>query len=247
MGLLGRQHPVGQDQFGGPFHAHRPRQEIGRRAVGRQTGPGVGHGKPGRLCGQDQIAGAGHAHARAGRYPVDHADQRRVHAQKARYRAVQIDGDLFEMGGQRRPASVGGKALEIPAGAEHAARAGQQHGPNVAVFAALDRGLHEFSGHVEVERVGVIGPLERNRGNLILHLKAYGCVVHPVLPQASSSATARPISRGESSCTKWVPLTVTSFWFGQLRQNSRCGPVRITPGSALTNSLGMGLVDSQAP
>jgi hypothetical protein len=37
---------------------------------------------------------------------------------------------------------------------------------------------------------------------------------------------------------KCTPGTVTSVWSGQVRQNSRCAPVRIAPGSALMNSLG---------
>lgn len=41
---------------------------------------------------------------------------------------------------------------------------------------------------------------------------------------------------------KCAPGTVTSVWLGQVRQNSRCTPVRIVPGSALTKSLGMALV-----
>ena len=36
-----------------------------------------------------------------------------------------------------------------------------------------------------------------------------------------------------------MPGTVISLWSGQLRQKSHAGPVRIAPGSALTNSFGM--------
>ena len=43
---------------------------------------------------------------------------------------------------------------------------------------------------------------------------------------------------------KWLPLTVTSGWFGQERQNSRCGPIRMAPGSALTKSFETGEVAS---
>ena len=37
---------------------------------------------------------------------------------------------------------------------------------------------------------------------------------------------------------KWMPGTVTSAWSGHVRQKSRTGPVRMLPGSALTNSFG---------
>ena len=54
----------------------------------------------------------------------------------------------------------------------------------------------------------------------------------------TKSATARPISSGLSSWTKWRPLTVTSVWLGQVRQTSRWRPTRMEPGSALTKSFG---------
>src|SRR5687768_7496685 len=37
----------------------------------------------------------------------------------------------------------------------------------------------------------------------------------------TNSATARPISAGESSWMKWLPGTVTSRWLGHVRQKSR--------------------------
>src|ERR1700761_2013978 len=61
------------------------------------------------------------------------------------------------------------------------------------------------------------------------------------------AATARPISSGESSWTKWIPLTVTSVCAGKLRACSRTlPPARIPPGSAFRNSLGTLLVFSQS-
>src|SRR6185503_683251 len=65
--------------------------------------------------------------------------------------------------------------------------------------------------------------------------------------RARKAAMARPISCGESSWMKWLPLTVTSSWRGQVRQNSRWGPVRMEPGSALTKSLGSGLFERKRP
>jgi len=63
----------------------------------------------------------------------------------------------------------------------------------------------------------------------------------------SQAAMARPISAPESSWRKWMPGTVTSAWSGQVRQKFRTAPVRMLPGSALTNSLGsLGAEASQA-
>jgi N-formylglutamate deformylase len=64
--------------------------------------------------------------------------------------------------------------------------------------------------------------------------------------RAIQAASAAPISAGESSCRKCSPGTVTSSWFGQLRQKARFSPVRKAPGSALTNSFG-NVVDDSHP
>src|SRR6184192_2052123 len=53
------------------------------------------------------------------------------------------------------------------------------------------------------------------------------------------SATARPIAGPESSWMKCEPGTVTSVWFFQPRQKSLTAPIRMAPGSALTNNFGM--------
>src|ERR1700724_3876181 len=53
------------------------------------------------------------------------------------------------------------------------------------------------------------------------------------------SATALPMAAPESSWMKCDPGTVTSLWLFQRRQNSRGAPIRMAPGSALTNSFGM--------
>lgn len=63
----------------------------------------------------------------------------------------------------------------------------------------------------------------------------------------TNAATASPISSGESSCRKCRPLTVTSSWLGQVLQKSRALPVRIDPGSALTNNFGISDVDNHLP
>ena len=51
---------------------------------------------------------------------------------------------------------------------------------------------------------------------------------------------APPISPGESSWTKWIPLTVTSVCDGNLRARSRTAPpARIPPGSREGYLLGV--------
>src|SRR5262245_17613386 len=76
-------------------------------------------------------------------------------------------------------------------------------------------------------------------------------VIAPVDSSHAMSSRNRerawPISAGESSCTKWLPRTVTSRWLGQARQDSRWAPTRIEPGSALTKSFGVVVVASHWP
>ena len=50
-----------------------------------------------------------------------------------------------------------------------------------------------------------------------------------------------------SSWTKWRPFTLTSVWFGQARQSSRCRPTRIDPGSALIKSDCRSFLDTEDP
>src|SRR5437763_13290445 len=75
----------------------------------------------------------------------------------------------------------------------------------------------------------------------------WGCA-RPICPArtfATNREVASPTSFGESSCKKCAPSTVTSCWFGQVRQNSLCAPIKNPAGSALMNSFGMRLVDIQ--
>src|SRR5262245_18143004 len=67
----------------------------------------------------------------------------------------------------------------------------------------------------------------------------------PVWRAPTNSRDAMPISCGESSCRKWSPLTVTSRWFGQLRQKSRVRPVMMAPGLPRMRSLGVVLLEIQ--
>ena len=60
-------------------------------------------------------------------------------------------------------------------------------------------------------------------------------------------ANAAPISPGLSSWMKWIPGTVTSCWFFQVRQKARDRPISIEPGSAEMNSFGSSVLASQAP
>src|ERR1700679_1255694 len=82
---------------------------------------------------------------------------------------------------------------------------------------------------------------------------------HPVAPDIAALrgppsanapiqwGAARPISSGESSCTKWTPLTVFSVNAGHPRTTlTSRSLVRIAPGSAFRNSLGTLLVPSQS-
>jgi hypothetical protein len=59
-------------------------------------------------------------------------------------------------------------------------------------------------------------------------------------------ASAWPTNSGLSSWTKCISGIVTSVWLGHDRQYSRVLPCMNTPGSALINSFGIGLVASHS-
>src|SRR5215469_7443926 len=60
-----------------------------------------------------------------------------------------------------------------------------------------------------------------------------------LLRDLTNSCNALPISFGESSCKKCLPLTITSVWFGQVLQNSSVRPLTMAPGSPAIRSLGI--------
>jgi hypothetical protein len=49
--------------------------------------------------------------------------------------------------------------------------------------------------------------------------------------QTTHEIRAAPISLTLSSWMKWMPFTVSSVWFGHVRQNSRSLPLSRAPGS----------------
>src|SRR6516162_6364999 len=76
---------------------------------------------------------------------------------------------------------------------------------------------------------------------------SWPCMAPVSLMLSIQLTIARPISSGESSCTKWSPATVSSFCAGNPRAKSRFAPPAMSkPGSAFTNSLGTPLVASQS-
>src|SRR5208282_4098907 len=158
---------------------------------------------------------------------------------------MQMRGDFFEVTRQ-----VGFRfcreALEIAAGAEKSARArNQNRAHRIIVLAGTCRTI-EVLGHLLVDPVGGLGPIQRHVRDAIFYFENY-VRRHPAVLLYSvryQSASAAPISCGESSWMKCTPFTVISRCWGHLRQNSRCSPTRIAPGSALMKSLGIGLCAS---
>ena len=115
-------------------------------------------------------------------------------------------------------------------------------------FLRRDSGVARSTGSWATLPLGLLLGLVRRR-----HRRWHSRDRHRDFQAARSSqiagnqfAMARPISSGESSCRKWRPRTVTSVWFGQVRQKSRRDSVRMAPGSPLMNSLGTRLRLSQS-
>ena len=162
------------DEIGGPQELERlrgadeARQEV-RVAVARhQAHAHVARGEAGRLCGHAHVAHHAHAHAGADREPVDHRDDRFVHRfQRLRHSVNALPEAVLPLQRAR---------LTLPHASHVAARAegapGARHDDHVHVVVGL--GLAERLGprvdHRARERVELVGPIQRQRRDLVLGL-----------------------------------------------------------------------------
>src|SRR5229473_6982130 len=85
---------------------------------------------------------------------------------------------------------VGGEALKVAAGTEHAPRTGDDDRADCWVFVTLQGGVHQVPGHINVDRVGRIRPVERDAGDAVSDSKKQGGVWH-VNPPSRAGATPR--------------------------------------------------------
>jgi hypothetical protein len=149
----------------------------------REAGRGVGHAELGRLGGDCEIGVAHEAHARARGHSIHGGDDRRIHAREDRERLVEGARELLDESGN----PFGGlrHAPQVAAGAEHAAGAGQEHGPDSRVLVAPLRHLQQLLGHFEVEGVGGLGPIQREVADPIASLEGERFVAHDVVSPSS--------------------------------------------------------------
>ena len=93
---------------------------------------------------------------------------------------MQHAGQLLQVRAQAL--ALRGEALQVAAGAKHAAGPRQQYRAHGAVLARADRRVHQLASHRAVERVAGIGPVERDARDMVAQLVADRRVIHDRLP-----------------------------------------------------------------
>ena len=170
FGLLGGEHPIGQNQIHGPAQADHPGQKERRGSVGNQAGLGVAHGELGRPPGDDQIASGDQGHAGAAGGAGDCSHQRCVHLGQASQGGVQVHRHGVNQAGQF-VGPGGGEAGQIPTAAEEFAVGPQQHGAHRGVMSHRHGGFAQLGGKLGTHGVAAVGAVEGDGGQPIIQVE----------------------------------------------------------------------------
>ena len=141
----GRNALAGQAQLGEQLARDELRQQRGDAAVGRQADLDVGDGEVGVARRDQQVAGERERHAGADRAALDRGDHRLGAVADRAHRAVQLLQPLAALLG--RHVAAGGELVQVAAGAEEAAGAGEHDGADLRIV----RGLAQRAGEGFVE------------------------------------------------------------------------------------------------
>ncbi len=156
----------GEHQFARPRRADQPRQQPGDAVVAAQADPQIAGRNERRLCGDADVAGHGDGQPRADRGAGQRCDGRLAHRdQRTGQQALALlqVRDLLVIGHvQLLLVAMRAHALDVAAGAERGAGAGDQERADVRVLAAgLDhvaQRRRQLVGH----RVAHFGPVQRD-------------------------------------------------------------------------------------
>ena len=160
---------VEQHQLGRAAQADEPRQRPARAAVGREADRGVGHREARRLGREHDVGGDREAHPAAGRRAAHGADHRRVERGQRLDPGMELLASRRRRRARRRPASR--MQLQVAADAEVLARAGEDHGADVARRAGPPPRRASAVASSQVERVARLGPVERDRRDPVADLE----------------------------------------------------------------------------
>src|SRR5713101_1775787 len=124
--------------------------------------------------------------------------------------------------------TVGGEALEVTASAEHAPRAGDDDRADGRVFIALQGGVHQVPGQIDIERVGRIRPVQGDTSDAITDIEQKGGVWH-VNPPSRVGATPRGCpSLGARRAPLQLRRMISGFFRIQSREETPRWPVQST-------------------
>src|SRR5690606_24869809 len=143
----------------------------GAAGVGDQPDPGEDLDEAGALAGHAQVAGQGQAAAGTGGDPVDGGDDRLLQVADAQDDGVPGLAQVLADGTVPRLAADG---LQVLPGAEGPPGAGDDHGPHLGVASRLLEGGQQVLGHLVVQRVEDLGPVEGDGQHALVQLVANG-------------------------------------------------------------------------
>src|SRR5208282_5646243 len=208
------------------LHADDARQMKSARAVRARADERIGEREEGILRGDGEVARHDEAHPEAGGGTADARDHRLRHAADGEYGRMHLVHEEFEasapLGGRKLQAAM--EELEVAAGHEMLGSTSHDDGAHRGVGFERREGLLELARHRLIERIECRGAVEDDGRDRTLARHQHGIWHRTLLAQGpwrnrrTKAAIAAPISCGESSWMKWLPLTATSSWLGQRRQ-----------------------------
>src|SRR5690606_12251468 len=236
LGLVRADVPPGQHDLEGAGGADRAREQVAEAEFSRREAVvDPGGAEQGGLGAEPDVGGQRQAEAAADRGPVDRGDDRLV---DAAHRADDVVEQLHRPerdGGEGEPVDAGDVAgvLQVGAGAEAAAGAGDHDDAGVVVAAGLLEGLPERDHDVERHRVHPFGPVEGDEGDVRARLvdQDEGQNGPPTVPEQalgytggnSGGASPRSITFASSSSvrTRGSPIILARTYTPHSHSSSR--------------------------
>ncbi len=148
---------------------------VARAGVARERHVGERQVEAGRVGHEPQVAGEGEAGSRAGGDAVDRRDHRLGHAGERGHDRVVVVLDGREELVAAAVVQQLDVLLEVLAGAERAAGAGEHHAARRGVVGHLPDDLEQQHLGRHVEAVHRLGPVERDGGDAVGDVEQYGC------------------------------------------------------------------------
>ena len=171
VGLLGQQRATGEGDLGRLRVAHHAGQQPRAPALGEDAALGEARVELGRLAGDAEVAAEGDVEAVARGTTVERAHRRRVEVVEHDRRGI-AEVELAGVGvegaeASERPLGAAHLGLEVEAGAEGPAGAGEHDHAHLAVAVGLQQVLGQRLQHRARDRVHPLGGVERDGRDVV--------------------------------------------------------------------------------